>query len=403
MMFLKRRFHFIVIMALPYCAFSQLEGRYTINGKLPAYMHSQNTVTAYLTNEADPSAKDYKIDSSKVINGSFQFNGIVTQPQQGYLWLRDDSKGHDAILEQRTIWLEKGQIRIEGKDSLLTAAITGSPILNDQQEFEKLKASVGRAIDSLNSIKYSGKTDSAYKANVLNPALNAEWKKMRQIIKKFIAEHPKSFYSVQLLATEIHSARQLKSDNKLEKQTIGEFEKLYNQFDAKLKSTPMAAELQTALSGLKAAEIGDQVMHFALKGIDGKIVDTRKLKGRVLLIDFWGSWCPSCRKSHPHLKELYQQYKPKGFEIIGISKEYGSKETQIKKWKQAVAEDQIDWLQVLSGEGKDDVVIAYGIGAYPTKILVDASGKIVLRVTDDVERKLDEMLEKLLSHETTKK
>ncbi|WP_158085166.1 TlpA family protein disulfide reductase [Niastella vici] len=113
-----------------------------------------------------------------------------------------------------------------------------------------------------------------------------------------------------------------------------------------------------------------------------KNVDLNALKGRYVLLDFWGSWCRPCRASHPHLKELYAKYKDKGFEIVGIASEHAkTKEDCIAAWKNAIAQDGITWLQVLNNENavKFDAVKEYSVTAFPTKILLDKDGNIIGR------------------------
>ncbi|WP_166437065.1 TlpA family protein disulfide reductase [Niastella caeni] len=116
--------------------------------------------------------------------------------------------------------------------------------------------------------------------------------------------------------------------------------------------------------------------------VNGKNVDLNALKGRYVLLDFWGSWCRPCRASHPHLKELYAKYKDKGFEIVGIASEHAkTKEECIRLWKTAITEDGLTWLQVLNNENalKFDAVKEYNVTAFPTKILLDRDGNIIGR------------------------
>lgn len=118
------------------------------------------------------------------------------------------------------------------------------------------------------------------------------------------------------------------------------------------------------------------------KDVNGKGVDFKALKGRYVLLDFWGSWCRPCRASHPHLKELYAKYKDKGFEIIGISSEHAkTPEERHKLWTTAIAEDGLTWLQVLNNENaeKFDAVKEYSVTAFPTKILLDREGNVIGR------------------------
>lgn len=114
---------------------------------------------------------------------------------------------------------------------------------------------------------------------------------------------------------------------------------------------------------------------------NGKPVNFEVLKGKYVLLDFWGSWCGPCRASHPHLKELYSKYKNKGFEIVGIAQEHSASAADRLLWTEAIAKDGLTWTQVLNNENRDkfDVVSEYGVTAFPTKILLDKEGNIIAR------------------------
>ncbi|MNK28399.1 Thiol-disulfide oxidoreductase ResA [compost metagenome] len=129
---------------------------------------------------------------------------------------------------------------------------------------------------------------------------------------------------------------------------------------------------------------GDKLQAFSLykRDMKGKIIRLDSLKGKYVLLDFWGSWCKPCRNSHPHLKELYAKYKDKGFEIIGISQEMGADLGASKaSWRKAIAEDDLPWIQVLDNEHRDkfNAVVQFGVAAFPTKILLDKEGNIIAK------------------------
>lgn len=118
------------------------------------------------------------------------------------------------------------------------------------------------------------------------------------------------------------------------------------------------------------------------KDADGKPIDVKSLKDKYVLIDFWGSWCHPCRLSHPHLKELYAQYKGKGFEIIGVSREVAkTPEERHKLWTDAIKEDGLPWLQVMDNVNYEKFAAGeeYAVVAYPTKILLAPNGNIIGR------------------------
>jgi thiol-disulfide isomerase/thioredoxin len=122
---------------------------------------------------------------------------------------------------------------------------------------------------------------------------------------------------------------------------------------------------------------GKVLPEFALQAPDGKAIKLSSVKGRVVLIDFWASWCMPCRASIPHLKELYQKYHANGFEIVSISIDQNN-----KAWKNAMLKEAMPWRQGVDRyeDGKDASVMmnALGIQSVPFAIVLDAAGKVVL-------------------------
>ena len=130
------------------------------------------------------------------------------------------------------------------------------------------------------------------------------------------------------------------------------------------------AQQEKAENAAKAQAIGIEAHDFTLNDIHGKPLKLSSLRGKYVILDFWGSWCGWCIKGMPQMKEYYAKYKGK-FEILGVD----CNDTEAK-WKAAVAKHQLPWLHVANGTGANDVTQIYGIQGFPTKILVDPKGKI---------------------------
>lgn len=178
-----------------------------------------------------------------------------------------------------------------------------------------------------------------------------------------------------------------------------ELDEKFNNFPAVFKATKTGVLLYNKIESNKNTAIGKPIFPFSQIGIDGQLVNIDNLKGKVILIDFWGSWCVPCRLSHPALKKLYDKYNAKGFEIIGISNEVTSlnKTDQNKAWRKAVKEDGINWLQILYDPAMNDLVKEYDINGYPTKFLIDQNGKFVMRILGNSEKLHSELEAKLAS------
>lgn len=109
---------------------------------------------------------------------------------------------------------------------------------------------------------------------------------------------------------------------------------------------------------------------FSLPDLQGKMVKLSSFKGKWVVLDFWGSWCPWCIKGFPGLKSAYEKYKGK-MEVIGI--DCNDPETN---WRAACKKYELPWVNVYNALTKGGVMEAYGVQAFPTKILINPKGKI---------------------------
>lgn len=118
--------------------------------------------------------------------------------------------------------------------------------------------------------------------------------------------------------------------------------------------------------------VNDPAPEITLQDMDGKTFSLSSLKGKVVLIDFWASWCGPCRNNNPHLVKFYKKYHEKGLEMIGISLDEDH-----DAWKKAVAKDKLTWLQLNDDKGYySSTLKAYYVDAIPASFLIDKNGII---------------------------
>lgn len=158
-----------------------------------------------------------------------------------------------------------------------------------------------------------------------------------------------------------------------------------------MKSTILSLILTLCSSLLFAQpKPGEQVPDIQLKDVNGVVLKLSDLKGKVVLIDFWASWCTPCRYSNREMRSLYNSYKKKGFEIYGVSLDKNEAD-----WKKAVKADRIKWLQVSEAGGWEaSVALAWKIEQLPSSFLIDKEGKVIM--LDPTKKQLEAELKKLL-------
>ena len=113
---------------------------------------------------------------------------------------------------------------------------------------------------------------------------------------------------------------------------------------------------------------------FKLKDLDGNSFSLSETKGKVVILDFWATWCPPCRMEIPHFKELYQRYKRKGLVIVGVALDRGG----VPVVKSFVQTNNINYPILI---GDQIVVVSYGgIRSIPTTFIIDRKGHIVEKI-----------------------
>ncbi len=163
-------------------------------------------------------------------------------------------------------------------------------------------------------------------------------------------------------------------------------------------------ESRAARSATRALELAEKVgkpldLEFT-DAIKGSTISIKGLKGKVVVLDFWATWCGPCVAEMPKMKELYARFHDQGVEFLGISLDAPKEEGGLDKLKDFVAKNDIPWPQFYQGNGwESDFSAEMGIDSIPRLFVVDAEGKIA---SVDARGKLEELIPDLLAKAKTK-
>ena len=175
--------------------------------------------------------------------------------------------------------------------------------------------------------------------------------------------------------------------NALDEEIPGASEEIWQH----LQDSPSAAMRETVAKRAKLREQATKPVEMTFTAADGRAVDLAKLRGKVVLIDFWATWCGPCKEEIPNVKKVYAAYHDKGFEVVGIALEDGKllpKDTpeqhtaKLEKAKKVLtdftAANSMPWPQYFDGKfWKNDISTQYAIDSIPAMFLLDQEGKVV--------------------------
>jgi len=373
---------FFVLFILCFCACKNNKSEVGGNDSftIKATIKGQQTGEAYLQifNE-----KQQPPDTLKIKNGEFQFTSSSKQPEMGVLVLADA----DKKIDRKNIIIfftdPKATINIAIDTAALEKyVVSGSKVNDEFTKFKKdflapIEQKEKQTFEKINPALINNQTtmDSLMK---LAEALQQERK---NVVLNYIAANKSSYIGAgyaYFLSIQAEDSKFIQA--------------AYNSFAENIKNSFYGNQLKKIMDANVKTDIGAVAADFTATTAEGKsfkLSDFYKGK-KVVLIDFWASWCGPCRKENPNVVKAYNQFHQKGFEIVGFSLD-----EEKNDWLAAIKKDNLTWTQVSDLKGwESSIAKLYNVSAIPTNFLIDGNGKILASNLrgEELENKLQELL-----------
>jgi thiol-disulfide isomerase/thioredoxin len=335
-------------------------------------------------------------------NGSFVFKNLdITELTPVAIMLGSELDDVNGFVEYQLcglVWLDKGsivQVKTH-KDSMpLVEIVSDLPINKDQMRLIEEEKPVYETYLDVKRQYFISKKDTSVAGKAKTEKLDFEynWKYTKFGLESkngFAQKNPNSPLTAHMLYSQFNSST-YDGD-------IKTLDSVFQLMTPTAQQTKYGQRLATKISKAKAASAGNMAANFTVVDKEGKTFSLSDYKGRFVILDFWGSWCFSCRHRHPHLRKIQEQYAKKGLEIVM----FGCRDYSKERWLKAIEKDSLQAMRHVWVEYKDpsNMTTLFDVTAYPTKIIINKEGRIVARLIggpDEGEKDpMDDVLKNLL-------
>ena len=364
-----------VILLLSFCDGNKKNSSFQLKGTLS----DSKAETLYL--EKLGSSKQVIIDSVILDeNGNFEFTNYT--PKIGFYRIKTNDKNFAMLVLDSA---DKVTITGSVKDLGNTFKVEGSPETTIFIEYNNLSKSRDIKLDSLNKafqlLMETNKMDSKRMDSlsaIFEGPYNSIINQSNILMVDKISKNTNMYSSIMAIQA-------LDPDK---------YSDLYKSLDAglskKFPNDKNVIMFHEVVERMLSTNIGQFAPEISLPSPDGKEIALSSLKGKLVLIDFWASWCGPCRKEMPNVIKIYSKFKNKGFEIYGVSLDQDK-----EKWMEAITKDGINWPQVSDLKYWDNVAARiYNVQGIPYTVLIDKDGKIIAKNLrgQELEKKIAEVL-----------
>ncbi|MCO5248193.1 MAG: AhpC/TSA family protein [Chitinophagales bacterium] len=360
---------YLVLFTLVFVTFSCKPNKdaFVIQGELA----DGGTQAIYLIH---PEETGGKVDTISMKNGKFRIKGTTTLANVYELAFGEQYPPLEIILEP-------GKFDVKGSLSdFYNIKVTGGTLQTEYNEFIDKMIPFNDAYTVLYKEFLNAKSDTSGLAQEKQERLYDEMDSIKSVYYEaayqFVESKPVNIVSAKIIDEVLMS-----------KPDLDRLQPIVNKFDDPIIKSSFGQRIGNTLSVMLKTPIGKEAPLFTMNDVNGNEVSLESMRGKYVLIDFWASWCRPCRDENPRMVSLYNKFKSKKFDMLGVSID----QNQIK-WKQAIIDDHLAWTQVIDEKSVSST--EYGVLAIPSNILLDPKGNIVGKnlFGSELERKLEEVL-----------
>ncbi|WP_339607974.1 TlpA disulfide reductase family protein [uncultured Roseivirga sp.] len=345
--------------------------------------------TEYMSRSYKDAEGNRVSDSIFVENGKFTYTAKISEPEFIVFWpnventIKRTDRGYYPAKSSQFAFLAAPGDYIEFKGEVtdfVDAYPTGTSANDDLASINsKIFPLLNQAVNMQLEQNKLEDTDPRYE--VLTDSMNLLNEKVDEMKKEFVASNPKSEAAAWYLS-DMMVRSQVSQDEAI---------KIFKSFDKGLAGYTYYEAVAQRVEGIESTMEGKIILNFTSNATpNGETFELYSLKGKYVLVDFWGTWCAPCIAEMPTVKEYQEKYKDQ-LVILGINSG-----DSMEKMVQFLDKYDYDWQQVLAQNETEDLVLKLNVAGFPTKFILDPEGKIIKRFVGSTEEAfdvLDEILE----------